>query len=100
MDPAHQPDGKLRILHVFRAPVGGLFRYVLDTARGQAERGHDVGIVCDSTTGGERAEAMLAGIEPVLTLGVNRFPIGRIPGIGDMRSALFMLLPPSCPPSR
>ena len=45
----------LKILHVFRAPLGGLFRHVLDVARGQAERGHDVGIFCDATTGGARA---------------------------------------------
>ncbi|TXM88325.1 glycosyltransferase family 4 protein, partial [Methylobacterium sp. WL116] len=44
-----------RILHVFRAPVGGLFRHVVDLARLQAAAGHRVGIVCDATTGGERA---------------------------------------------
>lgn len=90
MDRAAPADGKLRILHVFRAPVGGLFRYVLDTARGQAERGHDVGIVCDSTTGGVRAASVLAEIEPSLRLGVHRLPIGRIPGFGDLRSVRFM----------
>ena len=30
---------------------------VLDVARGQVERGHDVGFFCDSTTGGTRAAA-------------------------------------------
>ena len=32
-------------VHVLRAPVGGLFRQSLDLARGQAARGHQVGIV-------------------------------------------------------
>ncbi|TXM81965.1 glycosyltransferase family 1 protein, partial [Methylobacterium sp. WL122] len=32
-----------RILHVFRAPVGGLFRHVVDLARLQAATGHRVG---------------------------------------------------------
>src|SRR5689334_21339141 len=45
----------LRILHVLRSPVGGLFRHVLDLARGQAARGHQVGIVADASTGGALA---------------------------------------------
>jgi glycosyltransferase involved in cell wall biosynthesis len=69
----------LRILHVFRAPSGGLFRHVLDLARGQSERGHAVGILCDSSTGGNRAEALLAGITPHLALGVRRVPMHRNP---------------------
>ena len=32
----------LNILHVLRAPVGGLFRHVVDLARGQIARGHRV----------------------------------------------------------
>ena len=38
---------KLRILHVLRAPLGGLFRHVLDLARAQIERGHAIGLVTD-----------------------------------------------------
>ena len=50
------PDLKsLKIVHVTRTPVGGIFRHILDVASGQAARGHHVGIVCDSTTGGARA---------------------------------------------
>ena len=47
----------LNILHVLRAPVGGLFRHVVDLARGQAERGHRVGLIADSSSGGAQAEA-------------------------------------------
>src|SRR3979409_2191579 len=67
----------LRILHAVRAPVGGLFRHVLDLANGQADRGHHVGIIADSLTGGERAEAALAAIGPRLKLGVHRLAIRR-----------------------
>ena len=42
----------LRIVHVFRAPVGGLFRHVVDLATAQTAVGHKVGIVCDASTGG------------------------------------------------
>lgn len=76
-------QGTFRILHVLRAPVGGLFRHVCDLARAQAERGHLVGIVCDSSTGGARARKMLAALEPHCALGIARLPIGRFPGIAD-----------------
>lgn len=67
----------LKILHVTRAPVGGIFRHILDLAEGQVARGHQVGIVCDSTTGGERAVAALNAIAPRLALGVTRVAIAR-----------------------
>jgi glycosyltransferase involved in cell wall biosynthesis len=69
----------LRILHATRAPVGGIFRHILDLANGQANRGHHVGIIADSLTGGERAEAALAEIAPRLKLGVHRIAIHREP---------------------
>ncbi len=74
----------LNILHVFRAPVGGLFRHVLDLAREQAKRGHRVGLICDSKTGGARAEEVLAGLKPSLALGVTRYPMRRQPHPGDV----------------
>jgi glycosyltransferase involved in cell wall biosynthesis len=67
----------LKIVHVTRTPVGGIFRHILDVASGQAARGHRVGIICDSTTGGERARAALAAIEPQMALGVSRVAIRR-----------------------
>jgi glycosyltransferase involved in cell wall biosynthesis len=73
------PDQPLRILHAVRAPVGGIFRHILDLANGQADRGHLVGIVADSRTGGERAEAALDEIAPRLKLGVHRLAIHREP---------------------
>jgi glycosyltransferase involved in cell wall biosynthesis len=72
-------DQPLRILHAVRAPVGGIFRHILDLANGQADRGHQVGIIADSLTGGERAEAALAEIAPRLKLGVHRLAIHREP---------------------
>jgi hypothetical protein len=72
-------DQPLRILHAVRAPVGGIFRHVLDLAKGQADRGHHVGIVADSPSSGERAEAALMQIAPRLKLGVHRFAIRRQP---------------------
>jgi len=71
------PDSPLKIIHVLRAPVGGLFRHVLDLARGQAALGHQVGIVADSSTGGTTAEAILAELSHDLALGLTRLPMSR-----------------------
>jgi hypothetical protein len=54
MAPEVVPAGSLNILHVLRAPVGGLFRHVVDLARGQAACGHRIGLVADASTGGYR----------------------------------------------
>ncbi|AMN42255.1 glycosyltransferase family 4 protein [Rhodoplanes sp. Z2-YC6860] len=93
-------DGRpLRIVHVTRAPVGGIFRHILDLASGQAARGHAVGIITDSLTGGERAVTALAQLEPQLRLGVSRLPIQRelsptdIFGFMKVRARLASLAP-------
>jgi len=86
-------DRPLRILHAVRAPVGGIIRHILDLANGQADRGHHVGIIADSSTGGERAEAALSEIAPRLKLGVQRLPIRREPHPADFLVwARFMYL--------
>ena len=79
-----EPDQPLRILHAVRAPVGGIFRHILDLANGQADRGHHVGIIADSLTGGTRAQAALSEIAPRLKLGVRRVAIHREPHPGDL----------------
>lgn len=78
----------MRILHVFRAPVGGLFRHVRDLARGQSAAGHEVGIVCDSGTGGATAQSLLDAARPHCGLGIHRIHISRLPGLGDGTAAL------------
>jgi glycosyltransferase involved in cell wall biosynthesis len=75
---------QLNILHVLRAPVGGLFRHVSDLVRGQIARGHNVGIIADSLTGDVPAETAFAGLLPQLTLGLTRIPIKRPFGPTDL----------------
>jgi len=81
---------RLNILHVMRAPVGGLFRHVTDLARGQAARGHRVALVADSSTGGAQAEAMLAALGRDLALGVTRVPMSRHIGPGDVAALVHV----------
>lgn len=79
---------RLRIVHCFRAPVGGVFRHVRDLAEEQAAAGHAVGFVCDSSTGGDFEAGIIAQMEPRLALGVTRIPMQRQIGFGDMATAL------------
>jgi len=78
---------KLRIVHCFRSPVGGIFRHVRDLTEAQVAVGHEVGIVCDSTTGGAYEESLFAELTPLLKLGVRRTPMQRHIGPGDIASA-------------
>ncbi|MBE7186642.1 MAG: glycosyltransferase, partial [Methylobacterium mesophilicum] len=77
----------LRIVHCFRSPVGGIFRHVRDLAEAQAKAGHEVGIVCDSTTGGDYEDKLFQGVRDTLALGVTRTPMQRHVGVGDLAAA-------------
>jgi glycosyltransferase involved in cell wall biosynthesis len=67
----------LRIVHCFRSPIGGIFRHVRDLAEEHSKAGHEVGILCDSTTGGEHEDKLFDDIRPFLSLGLTRMPIRR-----------------------
>ena len=67
----------LKIIHVFRAPIGGLFRHVIDLVEGQIARGHRVGIIADASTGGTRADDTFAALTPKLALGLSRIAMRR-----------------------
>ena len=84
MAPSEPQASKLRIVHVFRAPLGGLFRHVVDLAAEQSARGHDIGMFFDSDARCPRVEAALARIRGGLTLGVKMAPIHRNPGGNDL----------------
>ena len=78
----------LRIVHCFRSPIGGIFRHVRDLAEQHSAAGHQVGILCDSSTGGAHEDRLFDQIMPFLSLGVTRFPIGRSVGLGDMAALI------------
>jgi len=79
------PDPRpLRIIHCFRSPIGGIFRHVRDLAEAHAKQGHEIGIVCDSTTGGTHEDALFDEIRPFLALGLVRLPIRRSIGPTDL----------------
>ncbi|NOT71781.1 MAG: glycosyltransferase family 4 protein [Hyphomicrobium sp.] len=76
----------MRILHCLRAPVGGLFRHVLDLAAEQARLGHDVGILADSNAEDRLTSSKFDAVAPLLTLGILRTPMSRNPGLGDVQA--------------
>ncbi|MDR3498718.1 MAG: glycosyltransferase [Parvibaculum sp.] len=78
---AFQP---LRILHVLRAPVGGLFRHVCDLATGQRLAGHKVAVVCGEVPGDPVSQARLRDLAAQCELGVHVIPMNRMPGFGDL----------------
>lgn len=80
------PNGKLRVLQVMRAPVGGLFRHVADLTRALAAEDHSVGLVVDSLANDAQTEGKLADLLPHATLGIHRFAMPRVLGAGDLKT--------------
>jgi len=77
----------LRIVHCFRAPVGGIFRHVRDLIDAQVAAGHQVGVICDASTGGAFEEALLGEMHGKLALGLERVAMQRQIGPGDVLAA-------------
>jgi glycosyltransferase involved in cell wall biosynthesis len=82
-DASIDRPARLKIVHVVRAPIGGIFRHIVDLAEAQADAGHDVGIVCDSSTGGSFEDDIIAKAAPRLALGATRFPMRRRISLAD-----------------
>ncbi|MGH6761438.1 MAG: glycosyltransferase family 4 protein [Phyllobacterium sp.] len=78
----------LRIVHCFRSPVGGIFRHVRDLAQAQARAGHQVGIICDSATGGDFEDHLFNQMQDDLALGLKRIRMQRHIGTGDISTAV------------
>lgn len=76
-----------RVLLITRAPVGGLWRHILDLTDGLLERGFELGVVVDSLRASDSVKGVLKRFEPKLALGVHTLDIPRVPGLGDVRVA-------------
>ncbi len=82
---------RFRIVHVVRAPIGGIFRHIVDLATAQAAAGHEVGIVCDALTGGAFEKEAIAAVADRLALGATRFPMRRNVSPSDLLSVRNVL---------
>lgn len=82
-------DGKpLRVLLITRAPVGGLWRHILDLTDGLLERGFELGIAVDSLRASDHVRSTLERFSPRLALGVHTLDIPRLPGWGDVKLSM------------
>ena len=64
--------------------MGGIFRHVRDLIHQQKAEGHSVGVICDSNSGGEYEDKLLAELEPYTELGLYRLPMDRSIGPHDL----------------
>lgn len=76
----------LQIIHCLRAPVGGLFRHVVDLALEQAAVGHDVGVIFDDSTVSDAVRPQLAQLDHACKLGVRSVKMPRLPMPGDIKA--------------
>jgi glycosyltransferase involved in cell wall biosynthesis len=74
---------RLKIVHVVRSPIGGIFRHIVDLVDAQTKAGHEVGIICDSLTGGRFEDEVISSIGSRLALGATRFPMRRSVSLSD-----------------
>lgn len=81
----------LTIVHVLRAPMGGVLRHVRDLATAQSAAGHRVGLICDVAGTDGYNEMMLQDMAGALALGLHRVPMARSIGVGDIGAARRVL---------
>lgn len=82
---------KLRIVHIMRAPMGGVYRHVRDLALQHTQAGHEVGVICDMPGTPGYQEAGLQQLDIHLALGIHRVPMGRSVGVSDVASGRRIL---------
>ncbi len=73
---------------VLRAPLGGLYRHVMDLTEALSMRGHQVGIVMDSKLSDAQTGERLRALSTPPLLGVHRMPISRLLGAHDISATL------------
>ncbi|VAW16142.1 hypothetical protein MNBD_ALPHA12-1281 [hydrothermal vent metagenome] len=69
---------------VLRAPIGGLYRHVMDLSEALSLRGHQIGLVMDSATSDAQTDARLEALSIAPALGVHKMPISRLLGPHDL----------------
>jgi glycosyltransferase involved in cell wall biosynthesis len=75
----------MRIMHILRSPIGGLFRHVRDLTEAQVAAGATLGIVVSDEVGGG-SSAALEHLRPMLKLGLHKLPIHRLPHPSDFKA--------------
>ncbi len=81
-----QESSPIKVIHVLRAPVGGLFRHVCDLMQGQYSQGLSVGVIYDSSTEDDHAKQIFEELSSLCVLGITRVPMSRTLTYSDLAS--------------
>lgn len=76
----------MKILHILRAPIGGLFRHVRDLAQQQTIAGHQVGLITATPADNDYVKELFSDIAPHFSLGIHHLSISRLPGFSDYQN--------------
>ena len=76
----------MKILHILRAPIGGLFRHVRDLAQQQTQNGHQVALITATPADNDYVKQLFSDIEPHFSLGIHQLNISRMPGLSDYKN--------------
>lgn len=82
---------RLRIVHIMRAPMGGVFRHVRDLALHHKALGHDVTIICDAPSTPGYNENGLADLVETAGINAHRIAMPRSVGLADIRAGRNVL---------
>ncbi len=76
---------------ILRAPIGGLYRHVMDLSEALSLRGHQIGLVMDNRVSDAHTDARVSALSIVPALGVHKMPISRLLSLHDLSSTYKIL---------
>jgi hypothetical protein len=74
----------LRVIHIFRAPLGGVMRHVRDLITAQHDMGLEVGLITASNVCGAGSDQLLQSLQRKCGMGIHRIPMDRLPSPRDV----------------
>lgn len=77
-----------KVLHIFRTPLGGILRHIVDLVRGQVDAGITVGLVFDSAPAWGPFEALWPELQAICRAGCVRLRIPQAPAPRDITNLL------------
>jgi len=69
---------------ILRAPIGGLYRHVMDLSEALSLRGHQIGLIMDNGARDAHTNERLGALSLAPALGVHKMPISRLLGLHDL----------------
>src|ERR671910_635435 len=73
-----------KVVHILRAPLGGVMRHVGDLLTAQHDLGLEIGLITASNWGGDVGNRALQSLQMKCSLGIHRIPMDRLPSPRDL----------------